>query len=404
MPRARAALLLSATIASACSSAPAVPAPGPRDVTISAATSVAIAPASKLGLPLTGPPRLVIENHSTSDIDLYGAYIVDEEGKLATMALWPHPNDCPDFEPKQHLLPLAGVYDLAPPTRPFDGKQCAPTSPLLPGRYVVHIDSGYGAELYASAEIELPLTAPVRLELKAQKNGPPCTPIVARRAARLALAAAKADGAPESLLSGCKPTTAVCGTLPLDEAPPPATCTLTLHENLFRARFGIAEARPKELTVWLSNSVVFAQRPNVSNSTAAAISVGGKRVVFEGLTAQHWHVHGGDAARVGSMQVRVFNDTGRALPVKVTGIEWQTDHSCGTPASNKPSPPVTGYEPKTLPPGTSELTITFNGQGAYQAHCDMFASRATLVVDNKTISIVSEHEVGRFEPLDPSDG
>ena len=41
--------------------------------------SVSAAPptASRLGLPLTGAPRLVIENHSTADINLYGGYIVD---------------------------------------------------------------------------------------------------------------------------------------------------------------------------------------------------------------------------------------------------------------------------------------------------------------------------------------
>jgi hypothetical protein len=123
-------------------------------------------------------------------------------------------------------------------------------------------------------------------------------------------------------------------------------------------------------------------------------------VVFEALTAQHWHVHGGDAARIGSMQVRVFNQTKRSLPVKVTAVDWQTDHSCGRPAAAKPGPAVTGYEPKSLSPGTSELTIHFDGRAAYQAHCDMFASRATLEVEGHRVSVVSEHEVGRFEPLD----
>lgn len=356
--------------------------------------------ASRLGLPLTGPPRLVIENHSTADIELYGGYIVDEEGKLGAMALWPHPRDCPDYLPKEHLLPLAGVYELGAPSRAFDSKHCAPGPELPPGRYVVHIDSGFGAELYAGAAVELPLLAPVRLEMKQHEAAPACTPLRARRAARLAFAAAKAGGAAGALLESCRVDTAECATLPLAEEPPPASCTLKLHEQLFRARFAPNEGQPKDLTAWLDHAIVLAQRPDLSRSTAATIALGGQRVVFEALTERHWHVHGGDAARIRSMHVRVFNGTARSLPVKVTAVEWQTDHSCGQPVAAKPGPKVSGYEPRSLAPGMSELAIEFDGQQAYQAHCDVFASRATMTVEGHTVSVVSEHEVGRFEPLD----
>ncbi len=388
-------------VASGCGAKAATEA-GARETLTVLSVSVASPPASAspLGLPLTGPPRLVIENHATADIELYGGYIVDEEGKLGTMPLWPHPSDCPDYVPKQHLLPLAGVHDLGAPSRAFDSKHCAPGPELPPGRYVVHIDSGFGTELYAGAAVELPLLAPVRLEMKMHEAAPACTPLRARRAARLAFAAAKARGVDGSLLDSCRVATAECATLPLTEEPPPASCTLKLHEQLFRARFAPNEGQPKELTVWLDPEVVLAQRPGLSRSTAAAIVIAGRPVVFEALTERHWHVHGGDAARIGSMRVRVFNQTARTLPVTVTAVEWQTDHSCGKPAAAKPGPRVTGYAPKSLAPGMSELAIEFGGQQAYQAHCDVFASRATLTVEGHTVSVVSEHEVGRFEPLD----
>ncbi len=400
----RCALVLALT--SGCSLPASTPSPPAEGTAVSVlpvpgtSTAAPSAESSRLGLPLSGPPRLVIENHSTAAIDLYGGYLVDEEGKLGTMALWPHPRDCPDTLPKTHLLPLAGIYELAAPSREFDTKHCAPGAELPAGRYVVHIDSGYGAELYASAQLDLPLTAPVRLEMRRHDKGPACTPVTARRAARLALAAAKAEGAADALLKTCNPAAATCGTLPLEDEAPPTACTLTLHEQLLRARFAPAEGQPKEMTAWLDHDAVFARRPDLSRSTAAAITVAGQRVVFEGVTRHHWHVHGGEAARVGGMQVRVFNATKRALPVKVTGVEWQTDHSCGKPVAAKKQPAVTGFEPKSLPPGTSVLSVSFDERGAYQAHCDVFASRATLTVEGQAVSVVSEHAVGRFEPMD----
>lgn len=348
----------------------------------------------------SGKPALVIENHSNVDLRLYGGWIVDEEGKLGTLALWPHPSDCPHYEPKDRNLPRGGTYELPAPTNGVDEQRCEPGTPLPPGRYVVHIDSGYGAELYATGEVTLPITEPVVLPMVRHERPPPCDARRAARAARLVLAAAKTAGASEAVLRGCDPEAAVCATLPVPEDVPPTKCAIALHESLLRVRLPPGQDTPKEVSSWLSPDVVFAGRPDTSRSTSAELSSGGKRVVFEGVTREHIHTHGGDAAKIGRMEVRVFNASGRSLNVKALRVEWLTDYGCGVPRPSGPPLAVQGYEPQVLAPGTQKLSVRFAQQDAYQAHCDVFASRVHLEVDGRPIVVTSEHRVTREEPLD----
>lgn len=377
---------------------PVVVAPPPT-ASASVAPEGSSSPATALGAPLSGPPRLVIENHSSAEISLYAGTLVDEEGKLGTMSLWPHPSDCPKLEAPARVLPKGGVYELAAPTHAFDEARCAPGRALPPGRYVVHLASGYGDTLYASAELTLPLSEPVRLKMMQHEDPPTCTPLRAQRAARLVLAAARAEGASDALLSGCDPTAATCDTLPLPDDIPPTACAIRLHESLLRIRRPPGGDQPKEITSWLDPEIVFTRRPDVSRSSAAELVVGGARVVLEGMTRHHLHEHGGQAAQIASMQVRVHNGSQRKLAVKALAVEWLTDSSCGVPKPASPPPAVTGVEPSELPPGVSELSIRFTPRNAYQAHCDVFASRARLQVDGKDVVVTGEHEVTRIEPL-----
>jgi len=368
-------------------------------ITTATATASSVAVISVLGEPLSGPPRLVIENHSTADIELYAGSIVDQEGKLGTMALWPHANDCPGHEHQKRLLPLGGTYDLATPAHAFDDEKCAPGAALPPGNYVVHIDSGYASELYASAEISLPLSEPVRLRMEAHEKPPSCTPLRARRAARLVLAASKIAGAPDAALRDCDPIKAVCGSLPLPEEVPPRACSLTLHENLLRIRLPPRTQAPKEITGWLDHDLVATDRPNLSGSSSAELFFGADRVVFEGITGRHMHEHGGKAAGVGSMTVRVVNASKRTLKLKVLGVQWLFDGDCGAPKEEGAELPAASFEPRELPPGESSLQIGFASRSAYQVHCDMFGSRARLQVEGRQVVVTSEHEVTRVEPM-----
>ena len=356
----------------------------------------------ELGAPLTGQPRLVVENHSTVDIDIYGAYLVDERGEQGTMDLWPHRFDCKEYEPKKHLVPKGGTYEMPPPTRPYDSEKCAPGAPLAPGRYLLRLESGYGEDLYASAPLELPLAEPVRLRIiNHAEDASDCDSDKAQRAARLVFASVKAlPGLPPDFLAGCEVARAACGTLPIEEAPPPPACTVTLHERLLRIDRPAGNDALRGATAWTDREAVYARPPEVNLTSASAVPLGGRTLVLEGVPSHHRHEHGGAAASIGHMGVRVHNPLDRAVSYSVLGVEWMTDHSCGLPRNVVKRPRVGATTPaKKLPPGESELGISFERQGAYMAHCDRFASRAKLRVEGKLVTITVEHEVMRFERL-----
>lgn len=382
----------------AAPSAQAVPLP---EVRVDPPLSAPEAPSSPLGAPLTGPPRIVVENHSTVDIDIYGAYLVDERGEQGTMELWPHRFDCPKYEPKEHIVPKGGIYEMPAPSRPYDSDKCAPGAKLAPGRYLLRLQSGYGEDLYGFAAFDLPLKEPVRVRIVNHADAPSaCDVEKAQRAARLVAASVKAlPGLPPDFLDGCDVAKAGCGKLPLEETPPPQMCTITLHEELLRIDRPAGDDALRGVTAWTDREAVYARAPEVNLTSATAVKLGGGTVVLEGLPSHHRHEHGGAAASIGHMAVRVRNPLGRSLSYSVLGVEWMTDHDCGLPRRVVKRPAVRGAAPKKLPPGKSELDISFDAQGAYMAHCDRFASRARLRVEGKPATITVEHEVMRFEPL-----
>lgn len=345
-------------------------------------------------------PGLVVRNLEGVGIELYAGYIVDRRGELGMRVLWPHPSDCPDVKPPARMVAGGGgTRWLPPPIEAYVPGQCTPT-PLPPGDYVVRLASGYGEELYAAAAITLPLTAPVEVELRQHEHGPPCDAELARRAAVLTLAAVEAEGTlPAGLRKECDVNAARCGTLPLAEALPPSTCTITLHERLLRVDRAAASDTPRWLTAWLDPEVIVVQRPDFPRTSASRVDVEGQPVVVAGRTSHHVHEHGGDAAEVASATFDVFNPGKRPLRLRVRGIEFLTDHSCGLPEEVRARPKLTNLSTEQLAPGASEIWVTFETQGAYQAHCDRFATRVTFLVEGHAVAATVEHMVSRMEPL-----
>lgn len=345
-------------------------------------------------------PGLVVRNLEGVGIEIYAAYIVDRRGELDTRVLWPHASDCPDVKPPPRLVAGGGgTRWLPPPVEAYVPGQCTP-SPLPPGDYVLRLASGYGEELYAAAAITLPLTAPVEVELRRHEHGPPCDAELARRAAALAFAAAEAQGTlPAGLRQECDVNAARCGTLPLHDALPPPTCTITLHERLLRVDRGASSDAPRWLTAWADPEVVVVQRPDVPRTSASRVDVEGKSVVVAGRTSHHIHEHGGDAAGIASATFDVLNPLERPLRLRIRGIEFLTDHACGLPNEARARPKPAALSSKELAPGASEITVTFEPQSAYQAHCDRFATRVTFLVEGQPVAATVEHEVTRIEPL-----
>lgn len=360
----------------------------------------AASPAAPGPAPDPGVPGLVVRNPEEVGIEIYAAYIVDRRGELGTRVLWPHASDCPDVEPPARLVGGGGgTRWLPPPSEAYVPGQCEP-SPLPPGDYVLRLASGYGEELYAAAAITLPLTAPVELAIERHEHGPPCDADLARRAAVLVFAEAEAAGAlPVGLRDECDVDGAVCGTLPLSEALPPPRCTITLHERLLRVHRAAGRDTPRWITAWADPEVVVMDRPDIPRTSASRLELEGKPLVIAGRTSHHIHEHGGDAAQVASATFDVSNPLARALRLRVRGIEFLADHSCGLPAQTRARPKLVELSSQELAPGASEISVTFEPQGAYQAHCDRFATRVTFLVEGQPVAATVEHEVTRIEPL-----
>jgi hypothetical protein len=344
-------------------------------------------------------PGLVMRYRGDTDIELYAAYIVDSTGELGTRALWPHRNDCPQVEPPPHVIPAAGVGWLPPPTEAYEGSACTPT-PLPAGDYIVRLHSGYGEDLYAAAAVTLPLTAPVELEMKVHDDPPPCDTTRARRAAVLAVAAAEAAGSlPPQFMRDCDLDQARCGTLPLDDAMPPPSCTVTLHETLLRIERPAGTDAIRSLDAWVDGEVVYAQRPDIDATSASRFVVEGQPVVIAGVTGHARHEHGGDASQLGHATFQADNPLAHDVALRATKVEFLTDHSCALPSEVRARPKVTGVSPASLPPGRSEIEVSFEAQSAYQAYCDRFAARVTFSVAGARAPVTVEYEVMRFEPL-----
>ncbi len=344
-------------------------------------------------------PGLVVRGHGEIEIELYAVYIVDASGELGTRALWPHRFDCPEVEAPPHTLPAGGKGWLPAPTEAYEGESCTPT-PLPPGDYVIRIHSGYGEDYYAAAAVTLPLTGPVEFELKSHDGPPPCDETRARRAATLAVTAAReADALPAAFLRDCDLSTPRCGTLPLEDTMPPERCTVTLHETLLRIERPAGSDAVRSLEAWVDREVVYARRPDVRATSASRFVVEGKPVVIAGVTGRARHEHGGDAARIGHATFEVDNPLDRAVPVRAKKVEFLTDHSCGLPSEVRARPRVSDVSAAELPPGRSQLEVMFEPQGAYQSHCDRFAARVTFAVGGKRAPVTVEYEVMRFERM-----
>jgi hypothetical protein len=187
--------------------------------------------------------------------------------------------------------------------------------------------------------------------------------------------------------------------LPLESTLPPKACTITLHERLIRVERAAANDTPRSLEAWADSEVVFVQRHELTRSSASRVDVRGKPIVIAGETSSHRHEHGGDAARIGSATFIAHNPHARPLRLRVRSIEYLDDSQCNLPSEVRARPKPAPDNPTELAPGQSELVIGFAAQGAYQVHCDRFATRVTFEVEGKRIAATAEHEVMRFEPM-----
>ncbi|MEZ4449797.1 MAG: hypothetical protein R3B09_09965 [Nannocystaceae bacterium] len=367
------------------------------------------APPTAASLP-EGAPGLVVINPGEVEIDLYTVLVVDAAGLLAPRVLWPHRYECKGRTHLRHPVPAGGGrFILPPPSRTYVPGECEPGPPLPDGDYVVLVDSGYGAELHAAAAITLPMRAPVELRIEPHVQAIPCTDALARRAVHLVVGASQAGRGrrpvPERIFDGCDLERPRCVTHGEAPARPPRRCDVTLftheHGALLRVSKPAGDDALSGLTAVLSHDIVYSRPPLVERTSSSAFKVAGGEVVISGTSTTHWHVHGGDGAKIGDVTLQVYNPLGRPVAYHVEGLEFLVDYGCGLPAKEEARPALLRAEPPDrLPPGQSELHLAYEAQEAYHGHCERFATRARLRVEGVTRAVTSEHGVGRFDPVD----
>lgn len=358
-----------------------------------------------------GEPGLVVVNPTDVDIDLYMVYVVDAAGLLGTRVLWPHRHDCQGHTHLTHIVPKkGGRFTLPPPTRTYAPGGCELGPPLPAGEYLILVDSGYGAELHAAAPVELPMRAPVELRIEPHKQAIPCTDVVARRAANLVTRGAwpstgSSAPIPAHFLDGCDVGRARCVASGEEPLRPPERCEITVFTHEYGALLRVSRPAGSDalrgLTAALDHEVVYSRPPQIDRTSSSSFDLDGKQVVVAGTNSEHWHVHGGDAAKIGGVTLQVHNPLDRPVAYRVEGLEFLVSYSCELPGEARARPALLQVAPRDrLPPGSSTLHLSFEAQGAYQGYCERFATRVVLAVEGVTRAITSEHHVGRFDVAD----
>lgn len=340
-------------------------------------------------------------NPTKIEITPYRGYVVSLDGSSGTLELWPNRYECPDATLE---LPALAAHDgrlaLDPPTEAYGRSTCEATA-LPAGDYVVRIDSGSGADIYAAGTITVPMTMPIEIAFENRYDAPRrCDEAIARRAATLAATSARSENRlPEGFLDGCDLATASCGESAEAPPMPPERCTVTLAQGWLRIERPAGGDVPRRLTASIDREAVYAQMVDVDRTSAARLTVDGKPVIVAGETTHEMHEHGGDAAKISSVELSIDNPLRRALSYRVKRIEYLVDYSCGLPGEVRSKPKLSQTQPATIEPGRSKLWIGFDPQEAYQGSCDRFATRVTLAIEGKTIAVTSEHQVTRIEPM-----
>ncbi|MCX4243487.1 hypothetical protein [Paraliomyxa miuraensis] len=235
----------------------------------------------------------------------------------------------------------------------------------------------------------------------------PCEP-VAIAAARAALTAATEHGVRARELVDCKPEAIVC---PAARGPraASATCQLLAHDDGGDWEIEIvprpATGVPTGLTAWVDETGEVG-RVDVEGSTWGVVD--GVRIQGRGLYESH--THGGEAARIAGARFEVVNERDAPVTMTVLATRWLTANSCELPREvrARPRPQGIAIEPDLIdgsmsveiPAGTTQtVDLGHEGQAAYMAWCDRFATAATFELDGKRVEVIAEHRVIRRQPL-----
>ncbi len=127
-----------------------------------------------------------------------------------------------------------------------------------------------------------------------------------------------------------------------------------------------------------------------------------------GVDGAAHHVHGGAEASVGHARFTAKCSAPTVLTVEKVG--FLTGHSCEVPPTKVSAEPkfggilVDGMTESALlvtvpTPGPAQMTVSFTPVNAYYTWCDRFAFRVRFNAGEERLTVVSELNVMREEPL-----
>ncbi len=226
---------------------------------------------------------------------------------------------------------------------------------------------------------------------------PQCDAANTKRAAKVALTAARTAGVRDDALASCATTEPTCGD-PADSVDP-SRCKITVAARDSRYEVSVRPAAidgaPRNYSAWLAldtfavgNTEVAGERWGVVGSVAV-IGVPGSAI----------HTHGGDPAAIGRGSFHVYNRGKTAAHVTLRSAAWLHDGQCNLPGDPVALPKAT-LAPAVVPAGGDvELVVEFPAQHAYQSWCDRFGVAVELDVDGKTLRSATEIDVSRIDPV-----
>lgn len=130
---------------------------------------------------------------------------------------------------------------------------------------------------------------------------------------------------------------------------------------------------------------------------------------LHGLDGHAIHEHGGPGAKLGSFRFELENLGQVPRRVRVPSVEFLTGHDCARPPTSvRARPPVSAIaveegprqselEVRALSRVTLVVFLAENVE-AYYTHCDRFAFRAKVLVDEEMFEVASEVKVSRESP------
>lgn len=340
--------------------------------------------------------------------------LIDETGKLAPLALHAPPHHCErscDEPPLSGCSPGGEPAPIAPGgswSIPWDGsirkfrmmkgELCYDRSPAPDGVYLLRVCAEDGR--CGLARFEMPRAAPVEVALRPRDDvRRTCDRTTIRRGLALALGNARKAGLTEEHLAGCAALDPPCEGPELTSEPGPCRARITAGSGRWEVdlRLPPRDGAPLRYGVWIDADAVGTGNIFREGSTWAVLD----DLWLRGEPTHIIHEHGGEAAKISSAEMHIYNRGDRPRTLSLRGATWITNYRT-TPLENisfllegQPQ----SAEITVAPRSDKRVWLSFSPQRAYQSWNDHFYAAAEIAVDGVILRPQTEFHVTRIDVL-----